>query len=266
MTETIQMGNYINKYGVTTEKRLLFPIEKIQSHVLISGTRSAGGSQLLARIGNQLHDNFPDIGVININQFSLFRKNRYLYNTIFNNKSRDFRIPYYVEGKDREESIRQTITYLSAALGFSDKLRSIWQDAMEEIEIPKLLSTLLYKLYDYIKDNNIDIGGEILIFPAIANNTKDSNLDRILELTPELPDWIIAWRNGTKIFLDIEGLCGDDQRILTNALYQLIKTVLPEGKYNRPQGIILVEEANYALLNRRPALFSAVNHELEQGI
>ena len=246
----IQLGNNITKKRIEKD-HLFLPISYLRSHTLISGFYTIGGSHLLARIANQLYDSNPAIGVLNINQLNPHRKNRYLYDRIYDFKARSIKVPYFIEGKDRVQSITQTAEYISASMGLGDKIKVIMREFMLEEGVPKRLSTLLFELLEYIKRKDYQVGREIILLHTYSTFFKsEEGIDECLELSSEPIDWFEAWKSGAKLFLDFCHFTEPSLRVVLNAIYQLIRTLMPVDVSNEPKGIIMVEQAGYKAFSK----------------
>ena len=247
----ICLGSYVDEYGVSTNRNILLPLSYFRSHTLITGIWRIGGSQLLARIANEIYDSHPDVGIININQLSELRKNRYLYDHIYDFETKKLKIPYFIEGEDREKSIYQAAEYITASLGLGHKIKTIMVNYMLENELPMRLGTLLYEVLEHIVENKYDVGSHIIELDSSAYMLKDSRLDEIMSLTSEPIEWLNAFQSGSKIFLNMVHLPDYELTLLLNGMYQILSTFMPYNTSDLPKGLILMEEATYELLNNR---------------
>jgi hypothetical protein len=63
----------------------------------------------------------------------------------------------------------------------------------------------------------------------------------------DIPQWFTEWRKGKKIFLDFSMCNLYEKRLLTSAIFQLIRSLTPDIDIGKLQNIILIDEAHQIL-------------------
>ncbi|MFX1599710.1 MAG: hypothetical protein ACFFB6_03865, partial [Promethearchaeota archaeon] len=117
-------------------------------------------------------------------------------------------------------------------------------------KIPKSLKTLFkglrkwFRIYKYHKKFQTNI------LRAIQNRvlTLLSNpiLDKTLELTSgfKIPKWFQEWKAGKTIFIDLSMCNIYIKRLLSFAIFQMVKTLTPDIEAGNLQNIIIIDEAH----------------------
>ncbi|MHA2266649.1 MAG: hypothetical protein ACXAB8_02530, partial [Promethearchaeota archaeon] len=77
----------------------------------------------------------------------------------------------------------------------------------------------------------------------------DPILKRTLELSESenIPKWFDDWRKGKSIFIDLSMCDIYIKRLLANAIFQMVRTLIPDVEAGKLQNIIVIEEAWHIL-------------------
>jgi hypothetical protein len=63
----------------------------------------------------------------------------------------------------------------------------------------------------------------------------------------DIPAWFKEWREGKKVFLDISMCTIYEKRLITSALFQLIRALTPDIELGKLQNVIVIDEAHQIL-------------------
>ena len=253
--DDILIGKEIDN-GIPQERYIYIPKDNFAQSAFITGQTGTGKTRLLSAICNEIYEKVPHVGILNLNlastnQTVLFKVDRTI---IFG--SPDLSVPYHVEGQYQEKSFQETASYLIASLGLKnvvDKNMLIVMKSFIKHEggLPKSLVTLCDNLLLYFKRNPYHDKFQTNILRAIKNRVlsllSDPVLDKTLELTSEVPRWFLEWRAGKKILIDLSMCNIHVKRLLTSAIFQLVRTLTPDIEPGRLQNIIVIDEAHQIL-------------------
>ena len=68
-------------------------------------------------------------------------------------------------------------------------------------------------------------------------------IKNILKLGP-VPNWFIEWTKGKNVYIDLSNFTEDGNRVITHAIFQMIRTLLPELRSNELKYVIILDEAH----------------------
>ncbi|MFX1499796.1 MAG: ATP-binding protein [Promethearchaeota archaeon] len=251
----ITIGRYIFK-GIKTERKIPIPIKHFAQSAVIFGQMGSGKTYLLAQIVKEFYDKAPNIGMLIINLGKADQESFYELDKILKFGSPEFHIPYYVQGIYLEKSLQETAAYLIAALGLKNIVEKNMLNVMKiflnkEGKLPDSLDILFYNLLRYFKQFPYHNEFQTNILRALQNRVitilSDFNVKQALQLNSHIPKWFQEWRNGKKIYLDLSMCNIYVKRLLTNALFQLVRTLIPDVEAGSLQNIIIIDEAHQIL-------------------
>jgi hypothetical protein len=179
----------------------------------------------------------------------------YNYDKMIKYGDKDFRIPYFVQGRHIEKCLQETASYLVASLGLKNIVEKNMLTVMKSFYykngLPARLTTLFYNLEKYFKENPYHDKFQTNILRAIRNRIlsllSDPILERTLKIRKEIPSWITDWFFKKTIFLDFSMCNIYVKRLLANALFQMIRAFLPENEAKTIEYLIVMDEAHILL-------------------
>lgn len=253
----ILIGKHINE-GRRTEHRMLVQKKSFAQSVLIGGQQGTGKTYLLAQIIDEFHKKAPDIGILIINLGKGNQEGFYKVDKIIKFGSPDFHVPYFVVGQYLERSIQETATYLIASTGLKNIVEKNMINVMQAFKekkgkLPNSLKFLFTELVRYFKLNPYHVKFQTNILRAIKNRVlsllSNPELKKAINLRKDLkiPLWFKDWRKGEKIYLDLSRCTIYEKRLLTNAIFQMIRALTPDIELGKLQNIILIDEAHQIL-------------------
>jgi len=254
---SISIGNILVK-GVetTTIKRL--PITHFAHSVFIGGQTGAGKTYLLGHICNQFYNNAPDIGILILNFGKGKQEGFYTTDKVLKYGSSELQLNYFYEGEHLNKSLQETASYLVASLGLRSPCDKILYNVMKAFitvngALPRSLKTLFAGLKKYFIEHPYHKRYQTNILRALQNRIPTLLSDPILKKTLELsqsntiPKWFKDWRDGKKIFIDLSMCDIYIKRLLANAIFQMVRALIPDVEVGKLQNIIVIEEAFHIL-------------------
>jgi len=142
--------------------------------------------------------------------------------------------------------------YLTAALGLKGTTTTVLKNVMMEQDngknLPKFPRILFERALDYL--DNPEHGYHEKFHTNITSEISNKVLERLsspiiektLCLTDKIPRWFTEWRNGKNFYFDLTECSIWTQRILTNALFQMIKTLTASLESNQLNNLIVIDE------------------------
>jgi len=253
----ILIGKHINE-GRRTEHRMLLQKKSFAQSVLIGGQQGTGKTYLLVQIIDEFHKKAPDIGILIINLGKGNQEGFYKVDKIIKFGSPDFHIPYFVVGQYLERSIQETATYLIASAGLKNIVEKNMINVMQAFKekkgkLPNSLKFLFTELVRYFKLNPYHVKFQTNILRAIKNRVlsllSNPRLKKAINLRKDvkIPLWFKDWRKGQKIYLDLSRCTIYEKRLLTNAIFQMVRALTPDIELGKLQNIILIDEAHQIL-------------------
>jgi len=119
--------------------------------------------------------------------------------------------------------------------------------------LPNSLKTLFQNLLRYFEQYPYHVKFQTNIVRAIKNRVLSLLSNQVLIDTLSLnkenstPKWFSEWQEGKKIFLDFSMCTIYEKRLLTNAIFQLIRVLIPDREAGKLKNIILIDEAHQIL-------------------
>ncbi len=257
MRNSILFG-YFERKGVKTNKKIYLNLDSFIHHIFVAGLTGVGKTRFLGFLNDQLTANLPNIGVLTIN---LLKKDEAtLYNADINLKygDDDLQVPYYIEGENLEKSLEEIAAYLITSLGLKNIIETNMYSTLYSFkkkdgnppESIKMCFNGLIKWFENPKRKYHD-KFQTNILTAIRNRVvkllSSPILNKTLKLRSKLPSWFIEWKKGRNIFIDLSSCNMTTKRLLCNAIFQMIRTLIPEIKTDELKYVIVLDEANQIL-------------------
>lgn len=253
----ILIGKHIAD-GRRTEHKILIDKKSFAQSVLVAGQQGTGKTYLLAQIVEEFYKKAPDIGILVLNLGKGGQEGFYKVDRVIKFGTPEFRVPYYVDGQYLERSIQETASYLIASTGLKNIAEKNMVNVMQAFiekkgKLPRSLKFLFKELVRYFKQYPYHVKFQTNILRAIKNRVlsllSNSDLQNAMNLSVEsrIPAWFKEWRNGKKIYLDLSRCTVYEKRLLTNAIFQLIRALTPDIELGKLQNIILIDEAHQIL-------------------
>lgn len=250
----ILLGKVVNK-GVLTNNKKSLPIDHFAHSVFIAGQINAGKTSFLGHICKEFYIKAPEIGILILNLGKGRQEGFYKTDIVLKFGSPELRIPYYFEGEYLDKALQETATYLVSALGLRspcDKILYLVLKSFIRVNgcTPKSLKTLFKGLRKWFREHKYHKKFQTNILRAIQNRvlTLLSNpvLEKTLELTPdfEIPKWFQEWKTGKIVFIDLSMCNIYLKRLLSFAIFQMVKTLTPDIEAGNLQNIIIIDEAH----------------------
>ncbi|MFW9822149.1 MAG: hypothetical protein ACFFE4_04400 [Candidatus Thorarchaeota archaeon] len=258
----ISLGSIVSS-GVPTNITKLLPVSHFAHSVFIAGQTGKGKTYYLGHICKEFYEKFKDIGVLILNFAKGRQEGFYESDEILKYGSSQFHLDYFYEGDYFDRSLQETASYLVASLGLSNPCDKILYSVMKaflkvDATLPKSLKTLFEGLrkwfikYPYHK--KFQTGILRALQNRVINQVSDPLMDKTLQLTSSslLPSWFQKWRDGKTIYIDL-CMCNIwDKRLITSAIFQMVKVLTPDIEAGRLQNIIVIDEA-YRILGKPDA-------------
>jgi hypothetical protein len=250
------------RQGVLSGSNAYFRINDLTRSCVIVGNTGSGKTYCASKIVQEIATKAPQVGILTI---GLAKKNqeRFFYaDEILTYGDDDLKIPYFVKPNsdtiDLDKYLLETASYLTASLGLKGTTTTVLNNVMmgledESKELPKHPKFLFEKALDYL-DNpkkgyhekfHSNITSEIR--NKVLERLSSENIEKTLGLTSEVPRWFIEWRNGKNFYFDLTECSLWTQRILTNALFQMIKTLTSTVEANQLNNLIVIDEPDAIL-------------------
>ncbi len=251
----ILLGKYVFN-GRRTERKIPIPMKDFAQSAVIFGQMGTGKTYLLAQFINEFYDKAPNIGILIINLGKGNQEAFYKLDTILKFGSSNFQVPYFVQGSYLEKNLQETAAYLIAALGLKNIVEKNMLNVMKiflnkQGKLPESLDILFHNLLKYFKQYPYHIKFQTNILRALQNRVlsllSDLYVKKTLELNSGIPKWFQEWRNGKKIYLDLSMCNIYVKRLITNAIFQLVRTLMPDVEAGQLQNIIVIDEAHQIL-------------------
>jgi hypothetical protein len=252
--KSIKIGCHI-KEGIITGHETYVPIKKLPQDVVIFGKSGSGKTYFLARFIQELCEKAKDVGILILNVAKSSQEIFYRDFEVIKYSDDDFCIPYFIEGPSLEKSLQETATYICASLGLKNVFEKIiYRTEMAFMkkngELPEFLNTLLRAVENYVRNNPYGSEVQANLLQALRNRIKiftEPKVQKVLQLSKNLPKWIDDWMGGKKIFLDLSMCNKFTKQIVVNAIFQFVRTVTKDIEVEELKQIIVIDEAHAIL-------------------
>lgn len=252
--QSILLGNVYHNGIRTKRKAYLHKLDFIH-HLFVSGLTGVGKSRFLAHLLNEFKIKAPNVGVLTINLLKKGEEDLFDSDIILRKGDPEFRVPYFIEGEDLEQTIEQVAGYMVASVGLKNVVVTIMENVIDQ-EItkngtpPQKIKGTWAKLLEWFDDRPYHIKYQTNITRAIKNRViklvSSPFIEKILELDP-IPQWFQEWQQGKNVFIDLSRFKKSGKRLLTHAIFQMIRTLMPEQRENILKNIIIIDEISEIL-------------------
>ncbi|MCK4781295.1 MAG: hypothetical protein KAT57_13945, partial [Candidatus Lokiarchaeota archaeon] len=136
--------------------------------------------------------------------------------------------------------MEQVAGYIIASLGLKNIVvtnmeNALSQEMNENGSPPQKIKDIFIKLLKWFEDHPYHIKYQTNITRAIKNRVmrlvSSPFIDEILELGP-IPQWFEDWKQGRNVFIDLSRFSKNGKRLVTHAIFQMIRTLMPEMRTN----------------------------------
>ena len=250
------------RQGVLSGSNAYFRIEDLARSCIITGNTGSGKTYCASKIVQEIATKAPHVGILTI---GLAKKNQERFfhaDEVLTYGDDDLKIPYFVKPNsgrtDLDKYLLETANYLTASLGLKGTTTTVLNNVMMGIEdenqdLPNYPKFLFEKALDYLDNPNkgyhekfhTNITSEIR--NKVVERLSSPNIEKTLCLTAEIPRWFKEWRNGKNFYFDLTECSIWTQRILTNALFQMIKTLTSDVESNQLNNLIVIDEPDSIL-------------------
>jgi len=246
----------IYRRGVLSASNAYMRIDDLTRSCIITGTTGSGKTYCASKIIQEIAKKAPHVGILTI---ALSKKNQqrfYHADEILAYGDDDLKIPYFnipkLNAIDLDKYIQETAMYLTAALGLKGTTTTVLKNVMMEQDsgknLPKYPRILFERALDYL--DNPEHGYHEKFHTNITSEISNKVLERLsnpiiektLSLTDKIPRWFTEWRKGKNFYFDLTECSIWTQRILTNALFQMIKTLTASLESNQLNNLIVIDE------------------------
>ncbi|MBA7514541.1 hypothetical protein ES705_06571 [subsurface metagenome] len=253
----ISLGTIVTN-GVPTKNNKLLPINHFAHNVFIAGLPGAGKTYFLGHILKEFYNKFKDIGVLILNLGKGKQEGFFKADRVLKYGSPEFHLSYFYEGEYLDRSLQETASYLIASLGLGSPCDKILYNVMKAFirvngALPCSLEELFEALKKWFKTYPYDKKYQTRILRALKNRIptlfSDSILDRTLALSSplEVASWFQDWKEGKTIFIDLCMCNIYVKRLLTSAIFQMVRTLTPDKEAGKLQNVIVIDEAHQLL-------------------
>jgi len=253
----ILIGRHITR-GRRTQQNMLIQKNSFAQSALIAGQQGTGKTYLLAQIVNEFYKKAPEIGILILNLGKGNQESFYKTDKVIKFGASNLKIPYFVKGPYLARSIQETASYLISSTGLKNIVEKNMVNVMQAFidkkgKLPHSLMFLFKELIRYFKLNPYHVKFQTNILRALKNRVlsllANGDLQTAINLSEnyEIPQWFTEWRNGKKIYLDLSMCNIYEKRLLTSAIFQLIRALTPDIEAGKLKNIILIDEAHQIL-------------------
>lgn len=250
----LHFGKYVHN-GVLTQVDTYLPQDNFAQSVLIAGQQGTGKTYFLRQIMNEFYNKAPGVGILVLNLAKGNQEKLYSVDKVIKYGSPEFRIRYFIEGQYIEKCLQETASYLIASLGLKNivekNMLTVMRSFYYKEGLPNSLKTLFSNLEKFFKENPYHDKFQTNILRAIKNRIlsllSDPILKKTIELTKKFPTWIKEWLGGKKVFLDLSMCNIHVKRLLSNAIFQMVRALLPDIETRGLNYLIVIDEAHQIL-------------------
>lgn len=253
----ISIGNLVSN-GVPTNHTKYLPLKHFAHSVFIAGQPGAGKTYLLGHILKQFHEKAKDVGVLILNLGKAHQEGYFKTNQVLKYGSPDFHLNYFYKGEYLDKALQETASYLIASLGLGSPCDKIMYLVMKAFirtngALPRSLKELFKGLKKWFREHPYDKKYQTNILRALENRISTILSDPILDKTlaqsstSDMPSWFQEWNEGKTIYIDL-CMCNIYlKRLLTSAIFQMVRTLTPDREAEKLQNVIVIDEAHQIL-------------------
>jgi len=237
--------------AIKTKRKAHLYLNDLVFHIFISGLTGAGKTSLFSHFSSEIQQKAPNVGILIINLEKEDEHVNYDIDIMYKFGDPDFKVPYYIKGKNLYQTFEDVASYLIAAVGLKNIVATnmgnvLEKEVMEHGDPPKYVDKLFEKLKAWFEENRYPDEYHDAIMIALKNRilkvTSDPVVRKILELPPIIPDWFKAWLNGKTVFIDLASCKMTVKRLLTLAIFQMINVYMPKTRKNKLKNVIFIDE------------------------
>jgi hypothetical protein len=253
--KSVLIGNYVNVHGVPTKFKKYVPVDNFAQSAIIAGNPGTGKTYLLRQLVTEFSRAAPHVGIMILNLAKPNQEKTYGIGRVITYGSEEFRIPYFFEGPFLEQSLQESATYLVASVGLKNivekNMHTVMKSYYYQQGLPRSLKILFDNLERFFKQNPYHHELQTNLLRAIHNRIlsllSDPVLIRTMELISEIPSWIRDWLAGENCYVDLSACNVYVKRLLTNAIFQMVRTLLSASDVNQLKYLIVIDEAHQVL-------------------
>lgn len=243
--------------AIKTKRKAHLYLNDFVFHIFISGLTGAGKTSLFSHFTSEIQQKASNVGILIINLDKEDEHVNYDIDIMYKFGDPDFKVPYYIKGKNLYQTLEDVASYLVAAVGMDDIVATnmgnvLEREVLKRGDPPKYVDKLFEMLKNWFKESNYPEEYRNAIVDAINNRIlkaiSDPVVRKILELPPIIPDWFKAWINGKTVFIDLAGCKPTVKRLLILAIFQMINVYMPQTK-NKLKNAIFIDEIGAILTN-----------------
>ena len=240
------------RQGVLTRTKMYLHLHDLIHHVFISGISGVGKSRFIAFLANQIKNQGAHVGILVINLVKPGEERLYNPDIILRKRDSEFRVPYFIPDKDIEVICKQVAAYLVSSLGLKNVVLSITKNVLYADCIKNGLprqhpENVFMDVLEWLETNPYHPKFNTNITRAIENRVisllSSPFIKNILKLGP-VPHWFIEWTKGKNVYVELSNFTEDGKRVITHAIFQMIRTLLPELRTSDLKYVIILDEAH----------------------
>ena len=236
--------------AIKTKRKAHLYLNDFMFHIFISGLTGAGKTSLFSQISSEIQQKASNVGILIINLEKEGEHVNYDIDIMYKFGDPDFKVPYYIKGKNLYQTLEDVASYLIAAVGMDDIVATNMGNVLEREVLkkggpPQYVEKLFEMLKAWFEESRYPEEYRNAIVDAINNRIlkaiSDPVVRKILELPSIIPDWFKAWINGKTVFIDLAGCKMTVKRLLLLAIFQMINVYMPKAK-NKLKNAIFIDE------------------------
>ncbi|MHA2398535.1 MAG: hypothetical protein ACXADU_06565 [Promethearchaeota archaeon] len=250
----LTVGNLVVN-GVVTNSVKPLSLNHFAHSVFIAGQMGAGKTYMLGHVCKEIHDKFPDVGILILNLGKGRQEGFYSTDMVVKYGDPRLRVSYFYEGEYLHKSLQQTASYLVASLGLKDPIDKILLKVMNSFiqvdrYLPHSLRDLFKGLKKWFKEHPYHTKYQTNILRALDNRVlallSNEPVSKVLEIHADtyFPEWFTQWRKGNTVFIDLSMCDKYVKRLISSAIFQMVRTLLPDREAGKLQSIIVIDEAH----------------------
>jgi len=249
----IYLGDIV-KTGVLTDHPALIEVNQFSQSMFIGGIPGVGKTRLIYQISKEFHEKALHVGRLYLNLGKGNQEQFYPADKVLKYGDPELKIPYFVKGDYFDKELQETATYLAASLGLRTPVNKITYLVMnsylkERGKLPSL-DLLFSGILLWFKKNPYHEEFQLSILRALKNRVlvvvKTPTLLQTMDLLPnyEPPTWLKDWFEGKSVFVDLSMCSAYTKLLLSNAIFQTIRTLMPDMESPSLKNLIFIDEAH----------------------
>lgn len=257
----IWLGKIIRQ-GVHSESNTYIRIDDLSRSCIIAGVTGTGKTTCASIIVSEIAKKAPDVGILTIAFSKRDQQKYYKPDKLLTYGDDELKIPYFITPKDSknlQDYAQATAMYLTSSIGLKGTATTNLYNTMMSFNgarsLPKIPTDLFEKTLDFfdIKEHRYHEKFQTNIKSEIRNTVleriADPILEKTLELTDEIPKWFEELKQGKNIYIDLSVPACDiwKKRLISNALFQMIKALTPDLEAEKLNILIVIDEPDIIL-------------------